>query len=71
MYTTQDLRGLSVKDIGKERDTVMQELFVHRAKVRLGQEPTHDTISRQRRYIARIQTILNEKKRAAVIDAVK
>lgn len=57
---------MTVKDITKELTNVRVDLYGHRVKVGLGQEQTNDKINKMKRYVARMLTLLEEKKRAAL-----
>ena len=60
----KDLRSLSQADLNMQLDTLRQELWQHRTKVREGSMQQTHLLSRARRQIARIQMLLREQQSA-------
>ena len=60
---TQDLRAKNVNELGEELSGLLQEQFNLRMQRGIGQLATPHELRRVRRDIARVRTILNEKKK--------
>ncbi len=64
-----ELRGKSDAQLRDELHALLKEQFNLRMQKAIGQEPRSDQISKARKNIARVKTVMNEK-RATVSDAV-
>ncbi len=64
-----ELRGKSDAQLRDELHALLKEQFNLRMQKAIGQEPRPDQISKARKNIARVKTVMNEK-RATVSDAV-
>lgn len=62
MKEIKDLRKLEVSDLNKELKETQKKLFELNMKLELGELKQTHLIKPLRRYIAVIQTVLNEKK---------
>ncbi len=60
-----DLRGMTLDQLGEELNARLREQFNLRMQKGAGQLSRPDQVFKTRRDIARIQTIMNEKKRGA------
>jgi large subunit ribosomal protein L29 len=60
---TQDLRAKNVSELGEELSGLLQEQFNLRMQRGIGQLATPHELRRVRRDIARVRTVLNEKKK--------
>ena len=60
----QELRVKNESELGEELTSLLQEQFNLRMQSGTGQLPTPHDLRRVRRDIARVRTVLNEKKRA-------
>jgi len=60
---TQDLRAKDVSELGEELSGLLQEQFNLRMQRGIGQLATPHELRRVRRDIARVRTVLNEKKK--------
>lgn len=60
-----DLRGMTLDQLGEELNARLREQFNLRMQKGAGQLSRPDQVLKTRRDIARIQTIMNEKKRGA------
>ncbi|NCF61458.1 MAG: 50S ribosomal protein L29 [Gammaproteobacteria bacterium] len=60
---TQDLRAKNASELGEELSGLLQEQFNLRMQRGIGQLATPHELRRVRRDIARVRTILNEKKK--------
>ena len=60
---TQDLREKNASELGEELSGLLQEQFNLRMQRGIGQLATPHELRRVRRDIARVRTILNEKKK--------
>jgi len=60
---TQDLRAKNVSELGAELSGLLQEQFNLRMQRGIGQLATPHELRRVRRDIARVRTVLNEKKK--------
>lgn len=63
MMNTQDLRAKNASELGEELSGLLQEQFNLRMQRGIGQLATPHELRRVRRDIARVRTILNEKKK--------
>ncbi len=63
MMIAQDLRIKNASDLREELTGLLQEQFNLRMQRGTGQLPTPHELRRVRRDIARVRTVLNEKKR--------
>ncbi len=64
-----ELRGKSDAQLRDELHALLKEQFNLRMQKAIGQEPRPDQISKARKNIARVKTVMNEK-RATISDAV-
>ena len=64
MMNTQELRVKNESELSEELTDLLQEQFNLRMQKGTGQLPTPHDLRRIRRDIARVRTIMNEKKRA-------
>lgn len=62
MKKASEIRALSEQDMAKELEETARELFNLRMQSATGQLANVDQISKTRRSIARIKTIMNEKR---------
>ena len=62
MKKASEIRAMSEQDMAKELDDTARELFNLRMQSATGQLANVDQISKVRRSIARIKTIMNEKR---------
>jgi len=62
MKKASELRALSDEDMAKELEEVARELFNLRMQNATGQLANVDQISKARRSVARVKTIMNEKR---------
>jgi len=62
MLTTQDIKKLDLKDLEKELSTSNRKLFKVRLDITSGQEKQNHLIKKYKRYIARINTFITNKK---------
>lgn len=62
MKKASEIRALSEQDMAKELEETARELFNLRMQNATGQLANVDQISKTRRSIARIKTIMNEKR---------
>jgi large subunit ribosomal protein L29 len=60
---TQDLRAKDVSELGEELSGLLQEQFNLRMQRGIGQLATPHELRRVRRDIARVRTVLTEKKK--------
>jgi len=61
MFTTEELRKIDVKKIEEEISNVEKTLYKIRFEVKTGQDKGHNKIELNKRYIARMKTILQER----------
>ena len=64
MATVQELRSLSNEDLERRAEETRQTLFQDRLKMRTGTLESPSTRTGHRRELARILTVLGEKRRA-------
>ena len=64
MATNQELRGLSNEDLERRAEETRQTLFQDRLKMRTGTLESPAVRTDHRRELARILTVLGEKRRA-------
>jgi ribosomal protein L29 len=64
MKTSEQIKGMEVKDILKELKLAEKELLEIRIKTGAAQDKDTSKRSKQRKYIARLKTILREKENA-------
>lgn len=57
-----ELRGKKVSELGEELDELLREQFNLRMQKGVGQAPRPDRIRKVRRDIARVKTVINEKR---------
>jgi large subunit ribosomal protein L29 len=62
---TKELRSKDIADLEAELKSLLQEQFNLRMQKGLGEAPKANSCKNARRDVARIKTILNEKKREA------
>lgn len=62
MSTAQEYRAMSVEDLNKELINLRREQFSLRMQMGAGNQPKTHLFSVARRNIARVKTVLNEKK---------
>jgi large subunit ribosomal protein L29 len=62
--TTQELRELSIQDLERRAEEMRTTLFEDRMKLRTGTLDSPAERTRHRRELARILTVLDQKKRA-------
>ena len=62
MSTAQEYRAMSVEDLNKELINLRREQFSLRMQMGSGNAPKTHLFSVARRNIARVKTVLNEKK---------
>jgi large subunit ribosomal protein L29 len=69
MATTQELKELSVQDLERRAEEMRATLFQDRMKLRTGTLDSPSERTKHRRELARILTVLGQKRRAAVSGA--
>ena len=69
MATTQELRELSVQDLERRAEEMRATLFQDRMKLRTGTLDSPAERSKHRRELARILTVLGQKRRAGTGSA--
>ena len=62
VVTVKELRGQSEAELAAQLDKLRQEMWQTRMKVRDGALQQHHLLSRARRQVAQIQTILRERR---------
>lgn len=71
MATTKELRELTVEDLTRRAAELRETLFQDQLKLRTGSLDSPADRTAHKRDLARILTVLTEKKRAAAKDAQK
>lgn len=66
MFTLEELRKIDIEKIKKELIDMEKTLYKSRFEVKTGQSKNHHTIEVNKRYIARMKTILTERKEEVV-----
>lgn len=61
MFTLEEIRKVDVKKLAEELQTAEKELFKKRFEVKSGQSKAGHNISKYKKYIAQIKTILAER----------
>jgi len=61
MFTLEELRKIDIEKIKKELIDMEKTLYKSRFEVKTGQSKNHHTIEVNKRYIARMKTILTER----------
>jgi ribosomal protein L29 len=61
MITTEDLKKMSIKDLKKEIEASKKNLFKVKLDVISGQEKKNNLIKDNKKYIARMNTLMTEK----------
>jgi large subunit ribosomal protein L29 len=69
MVTTQELKELSVQDLERRAEEMRGTLFQDRMKLRTGTLDSPAERTKRRRELARILTVLGQKRRAATTGA--
>lgn len=62
MLKTHDLRKLEIADLEKEISSSSKELFKLKLDISSGQEKRGHLVNSHKKYLARIKTIITEKK---------
>lgn len=62
MFTLEELRKIDVEKIKKELNDTEKTLYKARFEVRTGQSKDHHVINVNKRYIAKMKTLLTERK---------
>ncbi len=65
MATSKELRELSIDDLGRRATELKETLFQDQLKLRTGALEKPSERGAHRRELARVLTVINEKKRAA------